>query len=552
MISAPPSSPVTDYAERVIAGEIVTGKLVRQACERHMRDLDNDRGLWFDENAADEGIVFVESCPHSKGEWAGKEVKLQPWEKFIIGSVFGWMRADGTRRFRKAYNELARKNGKSFLASSVGLKLAFFDNEPGAEVYAAATKRDQAKIVWGEARRMVKASPGLRSRIQTFVANLHREDTNSKFEPLGADEDSMDGLNVHGVIIDELHAHKNRRTYDVLNTAMGARRQPLMFIITTAGFDRESICWQEHDYGVKILEGTIEDDAYFVYIATIDAEDDWADESVWAKANPNLDVSVKRDNIAAAVAKAKQVPGEQNALLRLHMDVWTEQAERWIDMATYAACDQPFAAGDLRGRPCYAGLDLSTTTDISALELWFPPEDEGEPVQVLSFFWVPEQNIAKRARADRVPYDLWAREGYIKPTAGNVVDYDVIRTDINDYATIYEIKEIAIDRWNSTQLQTQLMGDGFEVVQYGQGFASMTAPTKEIERLILERGIGFGGNPVLRWMFSNVAVEQDAAGNLKMSKKVSSERIDGPVALAMACGRAVVAVDDQVAGVWFA
>ncbi len=549
-VAAPPLSPVTDYAERVIGGEIVTGKLVRLACERHIRDLRNKRGLVFDEDAADEVIAFFENLTHSKGEWAGTLVILEPWEKFILGSVFGWKRADGTRRFRKSYSELARKNGKSLLAAGVGLKLAFFDGEPGAEVYAAATKRDQAKIVWGEARRMVKASAGLRARIVTLVANLNSEATNSKFEPLGADEDSMDGLNIHGVIIDELHAHKNRKTYDVLNTATGARRQPLMFIITTAGFDRESICYQEHDYGVKILEGIIEDDTFFAYIATIDEGDSWADPAVWVKANPNLGISVKPDKIAEAVAKAQQVPGEQNALLRLHFDVWTEQAAHWMDMAIYDECAGPVDALALRGRMCFGGLDLSSTTDITALALWFPALDADDTAACLMYFWVPEEGMRRRAERDRVPYDVWSREDYIEATEGNVVDYDVIRRTItggddraaqaDSLASLYNIRELAIDRWNSTQLQTQLMGDGLTVVPFGQGFASMTAPTKELERLVLERGFRHGGNPVLRWMMSNVSVRQDAAGNLKPDKEKSSEKIDGPVALIMAVGRAMV------------
>lgn len=541
MIAAPPASPVTDYAERVLRGEMVVGRLVRLACERHLRDLQGgaERGLWFDEAAADNGIAFVESCPHSKGEWAGKQVQLEPWQRFIVGSVFGWMRADGTRRFRKAYNELARKNGKSFLASAVGLKLAFFDNEPGAEVYAAATKRDQAKIVWGEARRMVKASPGLRSRITTLVANLHREETNSKFEPLGADEDSMDGLNVHGVIIDELHAHKNRKTYDVLNTAMGSRRQPLMFIITTAGYDRESICWAEHDYGVKILEGVIDDDSYFVFIATIDDGDDWSDPAVWIKANPNLGVSVKPDSIAAAVRKAQQVPGEQNALLRLHLDVWTQQAARWIDMATWDANAEPPRHEE--GARAFGGLDLASTTDITAFMLTFPDGEGGYDIE--PHFWVPEDTIRQRSMTSGVPYDVWAREGLIHTTPGNVTDYDAIRAFIGELASKYHIEEIAYDRWNASQLVTQLKEDGATLVDMGQGFASMSAPSKEVEKLILGRMLRHGGHPVLRWMMSNVAVVQDAAGNIKPAKDKSAEKIDGVVALIMAIARAVVSID---------
>lgn len=534
-------SAVTDYAERVVAGEIVTGQLVRQACERHLRDL----GTWeFDETAAERAISFFHLLRHSKGEWAGEPLKLEPWQQFIVGSLFGWKRPDGTRRYRKAYIEVARKNGKSTLSAGVGILLAFFDNEPGAEVYAAATKRDQAKIVWGEARRMVKKSPALNARITTLVANMHIEDTASKFEPLGADSDSMDGLNIHGVIIDELHAHKTRAMYDVLETATGSRRQPLTFIITTAGFDRESICWQEHDYGVKILDGIIEDDAFFCFIATIDEEDDWRDPEVWPKANPNWGISVKEEKVSAAVEKAKQVPGEQNALLRLHLDVWTQLDNRWLDDATWEAGGEPFDPEILLGQECFAGLDLSTTTDLSACVLYFPNEDEPGGY-VLPKFWIPEDNMRERSRRDRVPYEQWVREKYIKATPGNVIDYDVIRADINELANMYNIREIAADPWNSTQIQTQLMGDGFTVVPIRQGFASLTAPTKELGKLVVEQKLRHANNPVLRWCASNVAIEQDAAGNLKPSKKLSRERIDGIAALVNAMNRALLAVDGR-------
>jgi phage terminase large subunit-like protein len=533
-------SPVTAYAERVLAGEIVTGRLVRLAVQRHMRDVETgaDRGLRFDDRAAAKAISFFGFVQHSKGEWANTPVRLEPWEEFIIGSLFGWMRADGTRRYRISYTELGRKNGKSFLASGVGLQLAFFDGEPGAEVYAAAVKRDQAKIVWGEAARMVKASPFLRKDVQSFVANLHSEASNSKFEPLGADADSMDGLNMAGCIIDELHAHKTRAVWDVLDTATASRRQPMTFVITTAGYDRNTVCWEQHDYGIKVLEGTIEDDSFFVYIATIDEEDDWTDPAVWVKANPNLGVSVKVEDIARKVERAKLVPGQQNAVLRLHLNVWTQQANRWIDMDLWNEGGETFDPQTLAGRPCYAGLDLSSTSDMTALELFFPGEDGGG--HVLSYFWLPEETVLSRTKHDRIPYEQWSREGYIEVTDGNVVDYDVIRERVRELGAWCNIREIAIDRWNSTQLQTQLMGDGFVVVPFGQGFASMAAPTKEIERQLLARTLRHGGNPVLTWHASNVAVEQDAAGNLKISKEKSSEKVDGMVALAMAVGRAMV------------
>ena len=526
---------VTAYAEDVVGGKIITNRLICLACERHLRDLETSKGFYFDADQAERVIAFFALLKHSKGEWAGQPFILEPWEAFIVGSLFGWKKTDGTRRFRMAYVSLGRKNGKSCLAAGIGLYMAFFDDEQGAEVYCAAMKREQAKIVWSEAARMVKRTPALNQRIKSFVGNLHIEARAQKFEPLGADADNMDGLNVHCAIIDELHAHKTRNVLDVLTTATGARRQPLIFVITTAGFDRNSVCWEQHDYSVKVLEGIIPDDTFFCYVAGIDEGDDWKDEAVWPKANPNLNVSVKAEDLQTKCQRATEVPGQQNAFRRLHLNEWTEQAERWLDMTVWDENGQPFDPTLLQGQGCYAGLDLSSTADLTALGFWFPAEQKA-----VCYFWVPEEGVRQRAERDRVPYDVWARQGYIEPTEGNVVDYDIIRARVNELTQIYNIRELAIDRWNSTQLQTQLAGDGLTVIPFGQGFASMTAPTKEMERLILERKLNHGGNPVLRWMASNVAVAQDAAGNLKIDKAKSTEKVDGMVALAMAIGRAMV------------
>ncbi len=431
----------------------------------------------------------------------------------------------------------------STLAAGLGLYLAFFDDEPGAEVYSAATKRDQAKISWGEAKRMVQRTPGLSKRIQAFAANLSNEIEAQKFEPLSADYNSMDGLNIHGAIIDELHRHKTRDMWDVLQTGTGARREPLTFVITTAGYDRHSICWEQHDYATKVLEGIIPDDSFFAYIAAIDEEDDWTDPAVWVKANPNLGISVKLDALERDCQKAQDVPGEQNAFKRLRLSVWTEQADRWLDMSTWDAAEARRPEDELEGEMCFGAIDLSSTTDLTALTLWFPRDDGGG--DALAWFWLPEDNIARRVKRDKVPYDVWVREGLVTGTDGNVVDYDVIRATANDLAERYNIREMAIDRWNSTHLQTQLMGDGFDVVPFGQGFASMSAPTREIEKLVLKNQLRHGGNPVLRWMASNVAVKQDPAGNLKIDKAKSTEKVDGMVALAMCVGRAMVSDGDD-------
>lgn len=539
------SSPVTQYAERVTSGEIVAGRLVRLACERHLRDLKRT-DIRFDEERAQFAIDFFGFLQHSKGEWAGQMFVLEPWQAFIEGSIEGWRRADGTRRFREVYEEEARKNGKTTRLAGRGLRLAFFDNEPGAEVYAAATKRDQAKIVWGDARAMVLASPALKARIQVLVGNLNQPDTRSKFEPLGADADSTDGLNIHGAIVDELHAHKTRRMVDVLETGTGARRQPLVNYITTAGFDRRSVCWQKHEYAVKVLEGVVEDDTLFAYIATIDPEDEWSDPSVWIKANPNLNVSVKLDDLERKCAKAKQVPGEVNAFLQLHLDVWTTQSTRWLSDELWANGDGEIDLEELSKKDCAAGLVVSSTVDISALVLWFPGSKA-----VLPFFWVPEERIVERSRRDMVPYEEWERDGWITATPGNVIDFGAIRTKLNELWSKYDIREVVTKRWNAAHLQTQLMEDGFNVFQAGDGFKDMNAGTKELEKMLLESSINHGGNPVLRWMASNVAVRMDAEEHIRPDKEASTERYDGIEALIIAIGRGLTQPDEQ-AGVFFA
>jgi phage terminase large subunit-like protein len=535
-------NPALTYISDVLLDCIVVGRLARLAVKRHEEDLrtGKSRGLRFDESAAQRILDFFRCLRHSKGEWAGQPFELSPWQAFILWVVFGWKRKDGTRRFRLAYNEVARKNGKSTLGAAVGMYLFAADGEQGAEVYTAATKRDQARIVHSEAISMVKSSVGLSRFIGVFKDNLSLIRTRSKYEPLGADADTLDGLNVHGAIIDELHAHKSRALWDVLGTATGSRRQPLIFAITTAGYDRQSICWEQHDYATKVLEGIIQDDSFFGFIAALDEEDDWTDPAVWPKANPNLGVSVKLDGLEEQCAKAREVPAAQNTFRRLRLNQWTEQYDRWIDVAIWDEGATAIDIEQLRGRQCFGGLDLSSTTDLSAFALLFPPEGDGERWQVICRFWLPSDNVRRRVDRDRVPYDQWIGAGFIESTEGNVIDYGVLRKRIGEDAERYDIREIAFDRWNATQLCTQLQDDGLTMVPFGQGFSSMSAPTKGLEKLIVGRQLAHGGNPVLRWMVSNVAVKQDPAGNLKPDKSKSTERIDGVVAMAMGIGRAMV------------
>lgn len=546
--------PVSHYARQVTTGKIVACDLVKLACERHLKDLESCHalGLYFDRGAAEHAISKFEIFRHSKGEWGGQLIRLSDWQKFCVGSIYGWKRADGTRRFRSFYIEVPRKNGKSTLGGAFCNYMLYFDRELGAEVYTAATKKDQARIVYNEAVNMLRKLPPryeIRRKLTILSHKVEYQSTASFMMPLSADAHTMDGLNPHFIIIDELHAHKTRAVFDVLNTAMGARRQPLLGSITTSGWDRNSVCWQQHEYGVNILKGVQEDDSLFAFICTIDEGDDPFDESTWIKANPNLGITPKLDYMRAQALRAKQMPSEYNAFLRLHLNVWTEQADRWINLSDWDECREDYAPEDLLGLPCYGALDMSSTQDISCYSLTFPPANENDTWKVLHWFFVPRENILERARRDQVDYSVWVRQGYIEATEGNVVDYNFVQKRIEEINEKFNVVESAYDRWNTTQMITNLTDEGLEMVSFGQGYASMSAPTKVLGDLIVSKRIAHNGNPVLRWMVSNVAVTQDPAGNIKPDKSRSSEKIDGVVTLVMGIGIAQVAEKPQESSV---
>lgn len=534
--------PAVAYMHGVLDGSVPAGAMIRQAVERQQRDLETGeaRGLRFDRQAAQDAANFFGFLKHSKGEWAGEPFVLEPWQQFIVWCLFGWLREDGLRRFRTAYIEVPRKNGKSTFAAGLGLFGLVADGEPGAEIYAAATKREQAKISWNEAVQMVKKSPSLARMIRHFRAsdNLSIEATASRFMPLGADSDSMDGLNVHMAIIDELHAHKTSGIVDVLNTATGARRQPLIFEITTAGSDQSSVCYAHHEYTRQVLEGTIEDDTWFGYIACLDEGDDWTDETVWAKANPNYGISVKADDLRRKCAQAERMPALQNAFRRLHLDQWTQQTDRWIDLALWDENAGTVDEEDLVGRVCYGGLDLSSVSDITAWVLAFPREADPEEVDVLCRFFCPRAKVLDDANRYKEQYLAWERAGFLQVTEGNAVDYAFVKRQVLADAERFQLVNLNVDRlFQGYQLSMELADEGLEVIGMGQGFMSMAGPMKELERRLLAKKLHHGGNPVLRFMADNVAVRQDPAGNLKPDKAASQGRIDGIVALVMALDR---------------
>jgi len=514
----------------------------RKAGESGYCSLHQESEFYYDEGAALVAVNFFKGIlRHVKGEWAGDPFILQEWQrKEIIEPLFGCKRKDGTRQYRTAYIEIPRKNGKSSLAAGIALYLLFADGEPGAEVYSAAADKDQAAIVFDLAKKMVADSPQLAKLAEPFKRSMIVQDTFSSYRVLSADAFTKHGLNAHGVVVDELHVQPNRNLVDVLVTSVGARRQPLIVLITTAGYDKESICWEYHDYARQVNEGIIADPSFFSYISSADPDDDWLDESVWEKANPGIGIQVKWDYLRSAAKKAEHVPAYQNTFRRLHLNQWTAQESRWLDMGAWDDCDQPVNPKLLEGSKCYGGLDLASTSDIASFVLNIPAEDgEDERHAWIPFFWIPEDNMIERARKDRVPYDAWVREGLITATPGNVIDYGYIIRDIEKLGLIYDIQEIAFDRWGAFQVSQQLEGIGFTMVGFGQGFASMAHPTKELLRLILDLKLGHGGNPVLRWMANNMTVSQDPAGNVKPDKKKSREKIDGIVAGIMALDRAI-------------
>ena len=527
---------VERYIHSVLSGEIIACKYVKLACRRHLDDLAHgaERNIFFDPAAARKVIKFFKFLRHSKGKWAGQVIALEPWQKTLLWILFGWKNANGKRRFRTAYVDMARKQGKSTLGAGIGLYLMVADGEHGAEIYSAATKRDQARITHQEAVRMVKKSPDLNKRITAFRDNLHVRDTATKFEPLGRDADSMDGLNVHGAIIDELHAHPDDSTWGVLETATGAREQPLLFGITTAGFNHGGFCYQLRDYAIKVLEGAIEDDAFFATIYTLDDPEEWRDETMWIKSNPNLDVSVNRDTLRSQAAKAVQIASHRTNFMTKAMNVWTTASENWVNIEKWRLCGGNFREEDLMGRECYAGLDLSSALDLTAIAYVFPPIPGDDKYRVIARFWAPEATINDDERNVRVPYRGWQLDGYLISIPGETIDYEFVWKTIEEDAKKFKIKQVGFDRWGSQSTYLALEKAGIESVAVGQGFTSMSAPMKELERLIVGEKLRHGDNPVLTWMAHNVVASVDAAGNIKPDKAKSRLKIDGIVAMVMA------------------
>ena len=499
----------------------------------------------FDERKAQRVVRFIEALRHTKGEFHGQPFHLLPWQEKIIRDVFGTVRDDdlSMRQYTTAYIEIPKKNGKSELGAAIALNMLINDDEWKAEVYSCASDRQQAAIVFDVAVDMVRQSPALMKRVKIIPSTRRMiyQPTGSIYQVLSSEVATKHGLNVSACIFDELHTQPTRALYDVMTQGSGdARRQPLWFFLTTAGTDRNSICWEVHQKALDILEGRKNDPRFYPVLFGLPDEADWTNEENWYRANPSLDHTITIDKVRDAFHKAQETPADENQFRQLRLNQWVKQSVRWMPMDKWDECGGVVDPYVLEGRACYAGLDLSSTSDLTALMLAFPPTSEDEPYIALPFFWLPEETLSLRVRRDHVPYDQWAKRGFIRTTEGNVVHYGFIERFICELGERYDIREIAHDRWNATMMVQTLEDDGFTMVPFGQGFKDMSPPTKELMRLVLEHRLCHGGHPVLRWNMDNAFVRTDPAGNLKLDKEKSTEKVDGAVALVMALDRAMI------------
>lgn len=533
-----PSNPIDAYAQSVVDGQAPAGKYHRLACARHLRDRARegtpDFPYRFDLAKAERFFRFSEKLKHYKGkQWKGQPIILQPHQRFRLGSIFGWVHVrTGLRRFRTAYNEIPRKNGKSLEAAVVALYVTFFDGEAGAEGYCIATKRDQAKIVFSDAKTLVRES-GLKQRIAVQVANLHRDDTNSKLEPLGADADSTDGLNPNLIIVDEFHKHKSRDLIDVMETATGQRVEPLNFQITTAGDDPVSPCGDQHDYACKILDGVIVDERFFAFIAHADPDDNWLDERTWAKANPNWAI-LDQDDMRALASKARHMPAAAATFKQKRLNLWVSASNPCLSVEGWRKGQTVWGPDDLLHQRCFVGIDLASKIDLCCCSLVFPPTPERPTWRLLQRIWTPADTLLDRAHRDRAPYDAWRDQGWLMATPGTQIDHQLIRGVLKQARERYDVERIGFDPWHADTLVTQLVNeDGFAedaVLAVPQTFAGMSSACLKMQAEILSGAVDARGCPVTAWSVSNVVANQDGKENLMFAKGKSRGRIDPVIA----------------------
>ena len=501
----------------------------------------------FDDREAEKALGFFRDClVFIEGEKAGQPFHLELWQQSIVANLFGWKRPDGTRRYRESFVYVPRKNGKTPLCAGIVLYGLFCDGEPGAQIYSAAADREQAALTYRHAAGMIARNPAMQDNCKVYrtFKSIEYPATTSIYKALSHEADTKHGLNAHLVIVDELHAHPDGELIDVLATSTASRTQPLIIYITTADYDRESECNNKHEYACRVRDGIVDDVSFLPVVYETLQDEDWTDPKIWQKANPNLSVSVSREYLERECKRAQEVPSTENRFKRLHLNMKTEQDVRWLGIDHWDGGNIECTEDDLAGQLCFGGCDLSSNTDTTSL-VWVFPQEDGT-VKVLPRIWIPAEGADKREKNDKVPYSLWVRQGHIRTTPGNVVDYEYIQRDIESDWQKFNVAQMAFDRWNFEALRQRLASEGVDeekLISFGQGFVSMSPAMKELERLLLGKYLLHNDNPAMRWMFSNIAVEMDTTGNVKPSKKKSKGRIDAMVSLIMAVG--MLAIHDQ-------
>lgn len=528
------------YIDDVLGGVVPACQFVKQACQRQKDDLARkDFSYTFDEGRALHICQFIELLPHIEGEWArqGLKIKLEPWQCFLLTTIFGWVDDNGLRRYRTVYIEVPRKNAKSTITSGVGLYLLAADGEEGAQIYSAATTREQAAIVWKVAKRMAAKSAGMQRRfgVGTSAHAVFVEHTASTFKPLSRDQGgNHDGYNVHGGLIDELHAHKTREIFDVIETGTGAREQPLLWSITTAGSNRTGICYEQRDYVRRILEAAHNDDTYFGIIYTLDKDDDWTDPTVWQKANPNWGVSVKPDDVERLARKAMELPSAQNNFLTKRLNVWVNAATSWMDMRRWDECAQSLNLENYVGEECWVGLDLAEKIDIAAISILFKRDNQFHHI---GRYYLNENQVEVSGNSQ---YSGWMRSGHLIVNDGDVTDFDVIAEDLRMLCKEYDVQEIAFDPAFSSYFATKLVGEGMPMVEIKQASRFFTEPFLNLEGLVYSNKFKHDGNPVMTWMVSNtMAKKSQFSGLIHPIKERNENKIDGVISLLMALGRSM-------------
>lgn len=537
--------PAEQYAQQVISEDILVCKYVTSAVQRYYNDIDNaiDKGWHFDRNAALRALKFIQNLKHTKGEFAGRKFLLEPWQQFIIWNIFGWKLADGTRRFRYAYIEVARKNGKTALSAGIGLYMLYADGENRPEVYSAATTIKQAKICFEDAREIV-LNTDLKRYLNVYKHSVEYPLKSGCFQALSSEDGTHDGLNPSCAIIDEYHAHRDSGMFDVIKSAFGARKQPLMFIITTAGKSRNCACYAYRRNVINVIQSVSQDDKLFGIIYTQDSQEEWDQPCKWVKSNPNLGVSFSVDYLIGEINDAKNRPEAVRNVMTKNVNLWVDAEKTWILNEMWMKCGGVTPIDSLKGCKCWGGIDLSNVSDVTAFILLF---NENDKFQLLPFFWIPEEKMLEKIRKENINYDLWVRDGYVKVTPGNVLDYTFVKADILKIISDFNLQSTSYDRWNSSQIIIELQDEGMKLNQFGQGYGSMSAPTKQFELLVLTEKIEHFNNQVLSWMLASTLVTTDPAGNIKPDKQKSSQKIDGIVASIMALGEWMTAQADKSA-----